>query len=240
MRYIKLYEEFRSKEYRMMSLPSSNIDKNKSISIFNQDWFEKLLPNQLVVLSDPKLSKLNKDQSITDLKPNKIIFDKNECTIDSDMIQFSYYYDSMVDGPNGSKQNIDGSTSDSEPALLEFDIHFTKNKRGIKLIVNITYGDQVESEFSIESPNKINIISYNGVGSKYDSEAHWGFSKESIKDLVNFFNSFNHGIKLKESDLSFIDEDRESYKHIDNNSDHLYNDDSNLIDFENSMTYKHQ
>ena len=113
-------------------------------------------------------------------------------------------------------------------------------KRGIKLIVNITYGDQVESEFSIESPNKINIISYNGVGSKYDSEAHWGFSKESIKDLVNFFNSFNHGIKLKESDLSFIDEDRESYKHIDNNSDHLYNDDSNLIDFENSMTYKHQ
>lgn len=234
MRYIKFYEEFRSKKYRMMSLPSLDTDKNKNISIFDQDWFEKLLPNQLEIYSDQKLSKLNKDQSLTELEPNRIVFDKNECTIDSDMVQFSYYYNSMVAVQDGEDHNPNGAILDSEPSFLEFDIHFTRNKRGIKLIVNISYGDQVESEFSIESPNKINIINYNGVNSKYDGETHWGFSKDSIKDLVRFFNAFNHGIMLEESDLSFIDEDRQSYKHIDNNTDHLYNDDSNLIDFENS------
>ena len=118
--------------------------------------------------------------------------------------------------------------------MLEFDIHFVKNDRGIKLLVDITYGDHMACEFSIETPNKINIIHYSGVGAKYDSETHWGFSDESIRDLVKFFNAFEHGISITEEDLSFLDEKYDSYQHNIDNTDHLYNDTSDLIRFGNA------
>ena len=82
--------------------------------------------------------------------------------------------------------------------------------------------------------NKINIVHYTSVGSKYDSETHWGFTHESIDDLVKFFNAFNHGIELTSEDLNFLDENYDSYKHQHDNPKHLYNDDSDLIKFGNS------
>lgn len=126
-------------------------------------------------------------------------------------------------------------TNDGEPDLLEFDIHFVKNERGIKLLVDITYGDTMAYEFSIESPNKININHYTGIGSLYDSETHFGFTDESISDLIKFFNSFNHGIKLTSKDLAFLDHHKDSYKHDIHNTDHLYTDESDLIEYGNSV-----
>ena len=119
--------------------------------------------------------------------------------------------------------------------FLEFDIHTSRNERGIKLNVDITYGDSMASEFSIESPNKINVIHYTGINSKYDPKTYFGFTDETINDLVNLFNSFNQDFKLTSDDFKFIDKDPDSYKHDINNSDHLYNDDSDLISFGNSM-----
>jgi len=175
-------------------------------------------------------------QEIKNFFPDKIYLsttdgdwelDKKDIMLNGDLIQMAYYH-------NPSKKSGD-VLSDGEPDFLEFDIHIDKNERGIKLLVDITYGDSMVCEFSIEAPNKINVIHYTGINSKYDPETHFGFNDETINDLVKLFNSFNHGLKLSSDDFKFIDKDLDSYKHDINNSDHLYNDDSDLISFGNSM-----
>jgi GMP synthase-like glutamine amidotransferase len=239
MKYLKTFFEGvgvasvngRHKEYRLKNLPhvGDDIKGDGDISIFQQDWFEKLLPDTIKIKSYPNLKKLNFDQSLSDLDTSNQVYtlEKNDCTIDSDLIQFNYYHSTI--------KRPEDVTVDGEPDILEFDIHFVKNEDGIKLLVDISYGDNICFEFSIESPNKINVIHYTGIGSKYDSDTHVGFTDESIKDLVKFFNSFNHGIKLSEKDLAFLDEHKDSYKHDINNSDHLYTDKSDLIKFGNSL-----
>jgi hypothetical protein len=49
-------------------------------------------------------------------------------------------------------------------------------------------------EFTIEKPNKIKILHYTGIGSKYDPETYMGFEDQSIKDLCTFFNSFGYNL----------------------------------------------
>ena len=175
-------------------------------------------------------------QEIKNFFPDKIYLsttdgdwelDKKDIMLNGDLIQMAYYQNT----PEESGDVL----SDGEPDFLEFDIHIDKNERGIKLLVDITYGDSMVCEFSIEAPNKINVIHYTGINSKYDPETHFGFNDETINDLVKLFNSFNHGLKLSSDDFKFIDKDLDSYKHDINNSDHLYNDDSDLISFGNSM-----
>jgi hypothetical protein len=218
-----------NKEYRLQNLPHAgeNILSGDDISIFQQDWFEKLLPDTIKIVSDPKLFTLNYDQSLTPTEKREYTFDKNDCTIDNDLVQFNYWYDPKLQPGDELK--------DGEPSCIEFDIHFVKNSDGIKLIVDITYGDNKVVEFTIETPNKINVIHYTNIGSKYDSETHWGFKDETINDLVKFFNAFNHGINIKASDLAFIDEHQDTYQHDIDNKKHLYTDDSDLIKFGNSM-----
>lgn len=214
MKFIRKFNEGLYKPYRMKSLPhvGDPIHDDGKISIFQQDWFEKLLPETLVVHSLGK----------------KYTFEKNEATINGDVVQFSYYTETY--------QKPEDALLDGEPSFLEFDLHFFKNQDSvIKIIVDITYGDAMASEFSIEPPNNINIIHYNGIGSKYDPKTHWGFSDESIRDLIKFFNAFSHGIKLEPKDLSFIDEHPDTYFHKDENPEHLYTDDSNLMTFGNSV-----
>jgi GMP synthase-like glutamine amidotransferase len=239
MKYLKRFTEGSEvvsvdgihKEYRLKNLPHAgdHLKKGGEISIFQQDWFEKLLPNKLHIHSKPNLKKLNFDQSLSDVDTSDIVYslEKNDCTIDSDLVQFNYYHNTIKEPEDVIK--------DGEPDFLEFDIHFVRNTKGIKLLVNITYGDNMSYEFTIETPNKINVNHYTGVGSLYDSDTHFGFTEESIKDLVKFFNAFNHGIKLTEKDLSFLDQHEDSYKHDVHDPNHLYTDDSDLIEFENSI-----
>lgn len=204
------------------------IENGDNISIFQQDWFEKILPDTIKVHSRPLIKKLNFDQSLSDMNSENRTYtlQKNDCTIDSDLVQFNYF--------QNTAENPGDEVKDGEPDLLEFDIHFVKNNSGIKLLVDITYGDQMAYEFSIETPNKINVIHYTGHGSIYDSETHWGFCEESIKDLVKFFNAFNHGIKITQDDLNFLDDDDDSYEHDVYDKKHLYNDDSDLLKYGNS------
>ena len=181
-----------------------------STAIFSQD-IKNFFPDKIY------LSTTNGDWEL----------DKKDIMLNGDLIQMAYYH-------NPSKKSGD-VLIDGEPDFLEFDIHIDKNERGIKLLVDITYGDSMVCEFSIEAPNKINVIHYTGINSKYDPETHFGFNDETINDLVKLFNSFNQDFKLTSDDFKFIDKDPDSYKHDINNSDHLYNDDSDLISFGNSM-----
>jgi anthranilate/para-aminobenzoate synthase component II len=237
MKYLKRFVEGvgivnvngRHKQYRLKNLPHVGSPLDNGNSILQQDWFEKLLPDTLSVCSIPNIEKINKDLTLSKIDTSDKIYtlEKNDCTIDKDLVQFNYYQNTI--------KNPEDVVEDGEPDLLEFDIHFVKNTKGIKLLVDITYGDQMVFEFSIETPNKINIIHYTGFGSKYDPETHFGFTDDSINDLVKFFNAFNHGINLTKKDFSFLDQHKKSYKHDIHNSDHLYTDDSDLIEFENSV-----
>lgn len=196
---------------RHKNLPHRGDREEGKISIFDQEWFEKMLPEEMEVISYGRRHSLK----------------KNDCTLNGDVCQFNYYHDAV--GEDGDV------TEDGEPCILEFDLHFMKNDSGIKMIVDVTYGDHMASEFSLESPNKINVIHYNGIGSKYDPDLHWGLSDKAISDLVKFFNSFNHGIRISEKDLAFLDEHEDSYIHDIDNEDHYYTDDSKLMKWGNSM-----
>jgi len=61
--------------------------------------------------------------------------------------------------------------------------------------VDITFGDLMVSEFSLSSPNKVDVIQYSSYHSKWDpSETVFGFDDESLKKVVDLFNqldSFN-------------------------------------------------
>lgn len=169
-----------------------------SISIFNQDW-KKLLPETLELITSDGNWTLH----------------KSDLMLNGDLVQFSYYQKTF-DKP-------EDVNNDGEPDYLCFDIHFTKNENGIKMLVDITYGDSMVSEFSIESPNKVDVIHYTGKNSKYDPNTKFSFSDKSLSDLVNFFNKFNHGLKLNVSDFKFLDSNDDSFHYTDDKK-HLYVD----------------
>ena len=152
------------------------------------------------------------EESFEDNFPNKIsIYTsggayeliKADFTREVDIIRCSYWHNTATDG-NVSK--------DGEPDLLMFDIHFINTENGLKTHVDITYGDKMVSEFSIEKPNKIRIHLYNGFNSKFDHDSQFGFQNKSILDLVKLFNKFDSDYKLEKEDLSFIDKYPDSYK----------------------------
>jgi len=193
---------------RHKNLPHRGSREEGKISIFDQEWFEKALPDTMEIVS------LEKRYSLK----------KNDCTINGDLCQFNYWHAALDEKENG------------EPSMLEFDLHFMKNESGIKTIVDITYGDNMACEFSLEAPNKINVIHYTGAGSKYDQASHWGFSDRTISDLTRFFNSFEHGIDISEKDLAFIDEHPDTYTHDIDDERHLYTDRSKLMKWGNSVS----
>ena len=134
-------------------------------------------------------------------------------------IQISYYQNTAEDG------NV---TKDGEPDYLCFDITLVKDNDGterspdtLKLNVDISYGDNMASSFSIEKPNKVTLSHYTGIGSKYDPETKFAFTDESLKSLVDFFNKF--GYELSVEDFKFLDNEDKSFKYKDD-TDHLYSD----------------
>jgi hypothetical protein len=108
------------------------------------------------------------------------------------------------------------------------------NPDNLKLNIDLTYGDHMQYEFTIEKPNKVKVHHYTGKNSLFDPHTYWGFSDESLSKLVEFFNRFEHGINISPDDLRFLDSDEDSYDHDKHDSQHLYTDDSNLRKFGNS------
>ena len=113
-------------------------------------------------------------------------------------------------------------TRDGEPDQLEFDITIVKNNDGhsanpdtLKLNIDITYGDSMACEFTIEKPNKVTVMHYTGISSNIDPETFFGFEDESLEALVKFFNSW--GFELTTKDFTFIDKYPDSYIHQQTN-----------------------
>lgn len=192
MKYLKRIHEFKFES-----------NKDKSYSIFDTEGWKKFLPKKLNLVTDngnwllelPKFdSGMGHATNVTNLM---------------NCIQITYQQNTP------STENGD-VTRDGEPNYLEFDITIVKNNDGrsanpdtLKLDVDITYGDAMAIEFTIEKPNKINVLHYTGFGSLYDPNSYFGFEDDSLEELVNFFNSW--GYKLTKKDFTFLDKYPDSY-----------------------------
>ena len=163
-------------------------------NIFDKEVWKRLLPKKLTIINNSGTYEL--------------VY--SDCSINgvSHKLEVTYFH-STITGPNDVNK-------DGEPDYLQFDIHMVKTNDGtdanpdnLKLNIDLTYGDAMVSQFSIEMPGKTEVGQYNGYGSKYDKETFFGFDDNSIKDLVNLFNRL--GFKLDVKDFTFIDKYPDSY-----------------------------
>lgn len=150
------------------------------VYIYSKKW-EEYLPNIITVIKgyDNEIIRQN--------------FKKGNIMLNYDMLQITYE----------SYPNKWGY-----PDTLEFDIYIEKVDNLIKFDVDITYGDEMVSEFAITYPNKVDIIQYTSYGSKFDpSNTVFALDYDTLKSLVIFFNKF--GFELKIEDLLFLSENYE-------------------------------
>ena len=182
MKYLKLYEDFN--------------DNSERISIFSQDW-KKLAPKELFVINSYGQWKF----IIKDLLINDPVF------------SLSYFNDS--EAKRVEKEDV---LADGEPDFLTFDISVVKSNDGrgsnpdsLKLNIDVTYGDNMASEFTIQAPNIVEPHHYNGTNSVLDSETIFAFTYESLQKLAEFFNRFDDNFKLTPEDFKFLDPKKDSY-----------------------------
>lgn len=131
---------------------------------------------------------------------------KSDLTREHGILRCFYYH-------NTPDENHGDVTVDGEPDTLAFDIHVLDTESGRRLKIDLTYGDSMKYEFSIESPDKVKIFHYNGIGSRLDSDTHFGLTKKSIQDFIKVFEYLNPKLKLKVSDFKFLDKYFHSHTH---------------------------
>lgn len=166
--------------------------ENKEYSIFNSNGWKKLLPYKLKITTDSGKWELKLPDDINNINPTNISNIMNAIQID--------YHQNTLNNEDGD------STFDGEPSHLGIDICIIKDNDGtkgdsndLKLDIDITYGDYIPYEFSIKKPNIVKIIHKEP---KKDNN-YFGFSDESLNDLISFFNSW--GFSLTPNDFKFMD-----------------------------------
>ena len=159
---------------------------NENISVYDNRW-EDLLPKEIIIIKGDEGSHK---------------FEKGNVMLNSDMIQITY---------DNSEWGI--------PDTLEFDIYFTNidNRKGdftldkeagsvtvipngnsiIRLDIDITYGDLMVGEFSIDKVNGVKLI-------LNPSKVNFTLDDNSLNQFVEFLNRFNHGVKLSVQDFNFL------------------------------------
>lgn len=186
---------------------------NENVSLFDPNWV-KLLPKKLSIITQNGDFELE----VNSLDPDKYGY----AGIYNLMTSVSFSY-----GQNTLERENDDPTADGEPDSLQFDVAVVKNndgtqanpKESLRLNVDLTYGDSMMYAFTIDYPNKVNVHHYNGKDSLYDPETYFGFSDESLQELVNFFNRF--GFTTTPADYTFMDSDLDSYDYKAPNEDIL-------------------
>lgn len=167
-------------------------------NIFDKEVWGNYLPKKLTI--------------VTDNGTYELVY--SDCSVNgvTNKIEIMYFH-STPTGPNDVNK-------DGEPDMLQFDIHMVKTNDGtesnpdnLKLNIDITYGDAMMSQFTIEMPGKTEVGHYNSYNSKYDKETFFGFEDQSIKDLVKVFNRL--GFELEPKDFTFIDKYPDSYTYIE-------------------------
>jgi hypothetical protein len=179
-------------------------NENK-ISILDSSEWVKLLPKELNIITD--------NGEFT-LKVKSLDPELGYPGVYNLMNSVSFIYVQNTVESSGGDVSADG-----EPDNLQFDIAMVKDNDGLesnpskslRLNIDITYGDAMVYEFTIDYPNKVGVHHYTGKHSLHDSETYWGFSDESLKQLVDFFNRF--GFETTTDDYKFMDKDPDSYEY---------------------------
>lgn len=179
---------------------------NENISIYNPDW-EKLLPETFVVLK-------GQEHGI-----DKCIFKKSNVMLNADMIQISYSNDEwmipdtfeidiyFVKDDTYSKR--DDSTTIVKSGVLDYSKNTGKVIPNLRLTVDITFGDQMACEFTIDKANGVKLFQDTTYGSKFDpTNTLFALDDDSLKKFVEFLNRFNHGVELTLDDFKFLQQNK--------------------------------
>jgi hypothetical protein len=163
-------------------------NENKETPYWNPIW-EKDLPSEIKVI---------KGQDTFTQHP---IYKKGNIMINGDMVQITY-----------TNEHYTMVTDKVVPETLEIDITFANNlnEGQLDLDVDITYGDEMASEFKIHG-NKLHVIQYTSFKSKFDpSNTVFAFDDDSLNQFIDFFNRFD-GVQLSREQFNFLDKDPNSY-----------------------------
>jgi hypothetical protein len=158
---------------------------NENISMYDPEWKESL-PETFSILKGEYDG------------VHKHVYKKGNIMLNSDMVQVTYY-------------NEDWGIPDT----LEFDIYTIRDTQtgDLRLDIDITYGNEVACEFSIDKTNGVRVIQDTTYHSKFDpSNTVFAFTDDSLKQFVEFLNRFNTGIKVTTHDLRFLD-GYDNYQH---------------------------
>ena len=185
MKYLKRFNEDIEATIKSNGNISANINPKTDVinTIYDKSW-ENQLPPFITINYHGKLYKFKKDNIM----------------LHSDMVQITYASTPLDSEESGE---IWGT-----PDTLEFDIYFAKDNQTdkIRLTVDITYGDSMSCEFTVEAPNKIKVIEYTSYHSKFDSSnTVFGLVDDSLESFINFLNKFS-GMKLKKEDFKFLNQ----------------------------------
>lgn len=183
----------------------NNMIYENKISIFDSKWIN-FAPKQLTIVTNNGEFSLKRSN-----KHDNINYPVDVSNI-MNFISITYFQ-------NTAKNN--DVLFDGEPDQLEIDISFVKDNTGehanpdsLRLNIDITYGDNMQYEFTIDKPNKVKVYHYTGKNSLYDPETFWGFDDNSLQELITFFNRF--GFKTTADNFKFIDSDPDSYSYENN------------------------
>ena len=106
-------------------------------------------------------------------------------------------------------ETMDKSGGRENPDTLEFDIYwsFDTNTKRLNINVEVNYGDLTACQFSIEAPNKVDVIRYTSLHSKDDpSNTVFALDDESLQSFCNFINKWDQGFNINREDLKFMDQ----------------------------------
>ncbi len=188
MKYIKKFESFPGDNYELTINNKGIISdsdgtvvdpSNQKISgsiIYDTKW-ENELPKEIIIIDNNQ----------------KYTFKKGNVMLVGDLVEITY--DSHPAEQWG------------KPDTLEFDFYFVKDdeSKKIRIDIDITYGDLMACEFSIESPNKVSVIQHTTYHSKFDnSNTVFAIEDKSLNEFIEFLNKFP-GFKLNSNDLRFLD-----------------------------------
>lgn len=188
MQYLKTFESFPGDNYTLsvksegekilpdgITFVANELEDNQNF-FYSTEW-EKYLPEKMSVFYKGDIHN----------------FKKGNVMLVGDLVEITY--DNEPENPWGS------------PDTLEFDLYFAKDTSTgkIRTTVDITYGDLVVCEFSIENPNKITVIQHTTYHSKFDpSNTVFALEDESLDQFIEFLNRLP-GVKLSRHHLRFLD-----------------------------------
>ncbi len=176
----------------------------KGVSIFDSTKWRHFLPKSLTLVTDTGKWTLNLPE-----EQNGVGHATNITNL-ANAIQITYRQNTTNDKWEGNP------VKDGEPDFLGIDITMLKKNIGttanpdtLTLRFEITYGDSMKSEFTVNKEG-VKVDHYDGFGSMVDPKTRFGFDDESLKGFVRFINcfGFNHSVE----DYSFIDSNLDSYK----------------------------